>query len=74
MVGISGGVDSAVVLALSVRAFGPEQVVALIMPEKDSEPLSAQLAQQLAAKLGVVPIVEEITGALEGLALLSAAR
>jgi len=67
VVGISGGVDSAVVLALAVRAFGPERVVALIMPEKDSEPVSAQLAQQLAAIFGMVPVVEEITGALEGL-------
>jgi NAD+ synthase len=67
VVGISGGVDSAVVLALAVRAFGPGKVVALIMPERDSEPLSAQLARQLAAKCGVVPILEELTAALEGL-------
>ena len=40
VVGISGGVDSAVVLALCVRAFTPRNVVAVMMPEKDSSPES----------------------------------
>ena len=39
-VGVSGGVDSSVVLALCVRAFGPEHVAAIIMPEKESDPES----------------------------------
>jgi len=66
VVGISGGVDSAVVLALCVRAFGPEKVVAVMMPERDSDPISEQLARRLAAKFGVTPLLEDITGALEG--------
>ncbi len=67
IVGISGGVDSSVVLALAVRAFGADRVVALVMPERDSEPLSARLAQPLATKFGVVTVVEDITQALDGL-------
>ena len=35
VIGVSGGVDSAVVLALCVRAFSAERVAAIIMPEKD---------------------------------------
>lgn len=66
VVGISGGVDSAVVLALCVRAFGPEKVVAIMMPERDSDPISEQLARQLAARFGVSPLLENITPALEG--------
>ncbi|MGD1020921.1 MAG: NAD(+) synthase [Verrucomicrobiia bacterium] len=66
VVGISGGVDSAVVLALTVRAFDPERVVALIMPEKDSEPMSEQLARELARQFGVQPVREDITPTLEG--------
>jgi NAD+ synthase len=66
VVGISGGVDSAVVFTLAVRAFGPDKVVALILPEKDSSPDSEQLARDLATGLGVTPIREEITGALDG--------
>lgn len=66
VVGISGGIDSAVVLPMAVRAFGPERVVAVMMPDKDSDTLSERLARELAAKYGVKPILENITGALEG--------
>lgn len=66
VVGISGGIDSAVVLALSVRAFGASKVVAVMMPDKDSDPLSEKLARELAAGLGVEPKLENITGALGG--------
>ena len=66
VVGISGGVDSAVVFALAVRAFGPERVVAVMMPEKDSEPVSLDLSRALAAQFGVKPVLEEITPTLDG--------
>lgn len=66
VVGISGGVDSAVVLALCVRAFGPEKVIAIMMPDKDSDPQSEQLARQLARQFEVEPLLEEVTPALEG--------
>ncbi len=58
VVGISGGVDSAVVLALCVEAFGPKKVVAVMMPEKDSSPESETLARALAAQFGVEPVRE----------------
>ena len=66
VVGISGGVDSAVVLALMVRAFGADRVVAVMMPEKDSEPVSLELARALAARFGVQPVLEDITPTLLG--------
>lgn len=66
VVGISGGVDSAVVLALSVRAFGPNRVIAVMMPDKDSDPLSETLARQLSRQMGVAPLLEDVTAALEG--------
>ncbi len=66
VVGISGGIDSSVCLALAVRAFGPEKVVGIIMPEKDSSPESEELALELAQKFGVKTIKEEITEALIG--------
>src|SRR2546430_10755149 len=66
VVGISGGIDSAVVLALAVRAFGPAKVVGVMMPDKDSDKLSEQLARELGQKFGVNPILEDITRALEG--------
>lgn len=66
VVGISGGVDSAVVFALTVRAFGPDNVVAVMMPDQDSDPLSEVYARELAAKFGVEPVLEDITPALTG--------
>ena len=71
VVGVSGGVDSAVVLALSVRAFGPDRVVALAMPERESSPLSLELAKELCDRLGVPMILEDITGALEAIGCYS---
>jgi NAD+ synthase len=66
VVGMSGGVDSSTVAALCVRAFGPERVVAVMMPDKDSDPESEQLARQAAGQLGVEVILEDVTSALEG--------
>jgi len=66
VIGMSGGIDSSVCLALSVRAFGPEKVLGIMLPEKDSSPDSEILARELAAKFGVKAIKEEITGALKG--------
>lgn len=66
VVGISGGVDSAVVLALSVRAFGPRRVVGVMMPEKDSSRDSVVLARKVADQLGTEAIVEDLTDALTG--------
>ena len=66
VVGISGGIDSSVCFALAARAFGPENVLGVMLPEKDSSPDSEILARELAAKFGVKAIKEEITGALSG--------
>ncbi len=65
VVGISGGVDSSVVLALSALAFGPERVTAVMMPEKESDPDSERLARSLAARYGVIPVLHDITPMLE---------
>jgi NAD+ synthase len=67
VVGISGGIDSSTVIALCARTFSPERVVALIMPDKDSDPESEPLARQLAEHFNVKTVIKEnITPALEG--------
>jgi NAD+ synthase len=65
-VGVSGGVDSAVVLALAVRALGANRVVALILPEVESSPDSARLARLVCQQFDVSPVVEDVTGPLIG--------
>jgi NAD+ synthase len=66
VVGISGGIDSSVVLALCVKAFGPQRVVGILLPERESSPESGELAHLLANRFGVQTVTEDITTALEG--------
>jgi len=66
VVGISGGIDSSVTLALAARAIGAENIFGVMLPEKDSSPESRVLAQKLADKFGVKTVVEDISSALQG--------
>jgi len=66
VIGISGGIDSSVSLALVTRALGKNRVLGVMLPEKDSSPDSLMLAQILADKFEVKTIKEDITGALDG--------
>jgi len=66
VIGISGGIDSAVTLALAVKAVGSENVLGVMLPEKDSSPESKEFALKLANKFNVHIIEEDITAALEG--------
>lgn len=66
VVGISGGIDSSVVLALCARAFGAQHVIGVLLPEQESSPESADLAHLLAARYEVQTVTENISGALEG--------
>jgi NAD+ synthase len=61
VLGLSGGVDSSVVAALAVRAFGAASVLALFMPEQDSEPDSLRLGREVADWLGIQTVLEDIT-------------
>jgi NAD+ synthase len=66
IVGVSGGVDSAVVAALCARALGAPKITALLMPEHDSAEESLRLGRKVAETLGVASIVEDIGPTLEG--------
>ena len=50
VIGVSGGVDSAVIATLAVEALGPDHVYGLILPEKESSPSSRELAMKLVQK------------------------
>ncbi len=53
LVGLSGGVDSAVTMALAVDALGPQQVTAVLMPSRYTTELSLELAKEQVRRLGV---------------------
>ena len=68
VVGISGGIDSSVVLAICAKTFGPDRVLGVMMPENDSNPDSLELAKQLSAKFNTKYLIENMTDALTGYA------
>jgi NAD+ synthase (glutamine-hydrolysing) len=53
VVGLSGGVDSALVAAIATAALGPEQVLGVLMPSPYSSDHSISDAEKLAANLGI---------------------
>ena len=65
IVGLSGGIDSALTLSLCVKAIGSKNVFGVILPEKDSNPISERLAREHAESLGIEYVVENITSVLE---------
>ena len=61
VIGISGGIDSAVSATLACNAVGKENVLGLILPEKESNPESQKLAEKLCKKLKVEYVIDDIT-------------
>ncbi|MCU0626328.1 MAG: NAD+ synthase, partial [Gemmatimonadaceae bacterium] len=66
VIGLSGGVDSAVTTWLAAKALGPERVIAVRMPYRTSSPDSLAHAQLVIDALGVRHRTMEITAAVDG--------
>ncbi len=66
VVGVSGGVDSSVVLALTAKALGSDKVLAIMLPEKESSGENIPLVKKLLNIVGVENTIEDLTGALSG--------
>jgi NAD+ synthase (glutamine-hydrolysing) len=65
ILGLSGGIDSAVAAVLAARALGPENVKGLLMPSQFSSNHSVEDAEQLARNLGIsyeIILIEDIYG------------
>jgi NAD+ synthase len=73
VLGLSGGIDSAVVAALAVRALGPGAVTALLMPFRASHPLSLAHAEQVLGTLGIVGERIDITPMVDAFAAATGA-
>jgi len=69
ILGLSGGIDSAVIAALCVRALGQKKTFALIMPEKDSKKEHTQDAKNFAQELNIEVKLVDITPYLEELGI-----
>ncbi len=53
VIGLSGGIDSALVAAIAAEALGPNNILGVLMPSPYSSGHSVQDAQMLAQKLGI---------------------
>ncbi|NCT69065.1 MAG: NAD+ synthase [Rhodanobacteraceae bacterium] len=77
-IGLSGGIDSAVVLALAVDALGADNVTGVRLPSRYTTDLSNDLAEEQARALGVrlltVPIEAPFAGFMDALAPAFAGR
>jgi len=67
VVGVSGGVDSAVVLKLCIEALGKDRVLGVILPERDSSPDTLKDALMVCKNLGVEYVVKPITKVLRAM-------
>jgi len=72
VLGLSGGIDSAVVAAVAAAALGPDNVLGVAMPTRYSSPGSLADAEALARNLGlgyqVIPVDHIFQAYLDGLA------
>ena len=66
VVGLSGGVDSALVAYLVAEAIGPDKLHAVLMPYRSSSPASRSDAETVVADLGCSSELVEITAMVDG--------
>ena len=67
LVGLSGGVDSALTAFLAAEALGKDNVIGVRMPYRSSSPDSLEHAQLVIGKLGIPSVTIDISDAVEGL-------
>ncbi len=61
VIGLSGGLDSSVSASIAARAYGPENVLGILMPYKTSSPGSITDAEEVVKKTGIRSQKIEIT-------------
>jgi len=67
VIGLSGGIDSAVISEICVRALGKEKVLGLLLPETESNPISLEYGQNQAKKMAIDTETVNITDHLTSL-------
>jgi NAD+ synthase len=66
LLGLSGGIDSALVAYLVAEAIGPERLLAVLMPYRTSSPASRADAESVVTDLGCASELVEITAMVDG--------
>jgi len=71
VLGLSGGIDSAVAAELAARALGPQNVMCVLMPYRTSSPGSVSDAEELVRKLGTPSETVEISSMVDAFSQVS---
>ena len=71
VIGISGGIDSAVMAAICSKSVDSNQILGIIMPEKESDHESESLAKKVAKQFGIKTKTVDITSILESFEVYS---
>jgi NAD+ synthase len=66
VLGLSGGIDSALVAYLVAEAIGPERLLCVLMPYRASSPASRSDAEEVVRRLGTESEVVDITPMVDG--------
>ena len=66
VLGLSGGIDSALVACLVAEAIGAERLLAVLMPYRTSSPASRADAETVVAQLGCATELVEISAMVDG--------
>jgi NAD+ synthase len=66
VLGLSGGIDSAVVAYLAAEAVGPEQLLCVLMPYRTSSPASRSDAEEVVRRLGTASELVDISPMVDG--------
>jgi len=69
LIGLSGGLDSAIAANLAARSVGPENLVLLNMPDRDSKKIHRHHARLVARELGIPLKIKRLTPTLRALGL-----
>jgi len=67
IVGLSGGIDSACIAAVAVHALGKGNVIGLVLPESESNPISSEYAIKHAQALGIEHRQIDITSTVDSI-------
>ena len=66
VLGLSGGIDSALVAYLTAEAIGPDQLLCILMPYRTSSPASRSDAEEVVRRLGTASELVDISPMVDG--------
>jgi NAD+ synthase len=67
VIGLSGGIDSSVAAVLARQALGRDKVLGLILPERETDPLSEDLARRLSTQFDICTEKADLAKSCESL-------